>query len=124
MTPRVLNVARVATEFPIEAKCSVAASSMAMSDRHRWSAKTVAQRYGVRQRMGVTSNPFNARAHRRQTEPGRGRVITELIRMSKAAGVMVLLVACTSIPARADCPDGRCPNGSILEEKTDVYGPP
>jgi hypothetical protein len=36
--------------------------------------------------------------------------------MLKFAGLAaaVLLVVCTSIPARADCPDGRCPNGTFL----------
>ncbi|HEY4919930.1 MAG TPA: hypothetical protein VII40_07485 [Xanthobacteraceae bacterium] len=36
--------------------------------------------------------------------------------MLKFAGLAaaILFVVCTSIPARADCPDGRCPNGTIL----------
>ena len=36
--------------------------------------------------------------------------------MLKFAGLTaaVLFVVCTAIPAHADCPDGRCPNGTIL----------
>ena len=36
--------------------------------------------------------------------------------MSKIAGfcAVVLLVACAAIPARADCPDGYCDDGTIL----------
>ncbi len=39
-----------------------------------------------------------------------------VIRMLKIAGLAaaVLFVACTSIPAYADCPDGYCPNGTVL----------
>jgi hypothetical protein len=38
--------------------------------------------------------------------------------MLKFAGLAaaVLFVLCTSIPAQADCPDGRCPNGTILPD--------
>lgn len=36
--------------------------------------------------------------------------------MSKIAGfcAVVLLVACAGIPARADCPDGYCDDGTIV----------
>jgi hypothetical protein len=38
--------------------------------------------------------------------------------MFKFAGLAaaVMFVVCTSIPAHADCPDGRCPNGTILPD--------
>jgi hypothetical protein len=38
--------------------------------------------------------------------------------MLKVAGVAaaVLFVMWTSIPAYADCPDGRCPNGTFLPD--------
>jgi hypothetical protein len=49
----------------------------------------------------------------------RGRDVRTLgvIRMLKIAGLTaaaVLFVACTAIPAQADCPDGYCPNGTVL----------